>query len=86
MVHQGVNSAEENIRQQTIPSESDDKIELSNNDVKAYQSEIDEQAQSVAKREENSHKNEKKLSFKRRMRGQEYEGYSGKGSKFEYGI
>ncbi|KAL3287667.1 hypothetical protein HHI36_002134 [Cryptolaemus montrouzieri] len=86
MVHEGVNTADENIREQTMPSENDDKIELSNNDVEANQSEIDEQTQSVAKREENSHKNERKLSFKRRMIGQEYERYSEKGGKFEYGI
>ncbi|KAL3267117.1 hypothetical protein HHI36_011257 [Cryptolaemus montrouzieri] len=86
MVHEGVNLAEENIREQAIPSENDDKIEFSNNDVEAYQSEIDQQAQSVAKGEENSHKNERKFSFERRMRGQEFKGYSGKGGKIEHGI
>ncbi|KAL3268420.1 hypothetical protein HHI36_007533 [Cryptolaemus montrouzieri] len=86
IVHEGVKSAEEDIREQTIPFENDGKIELSINDVEADQSEIDERAQSVTKREENSHKHERKLSFKKRMRGQEYKGYTGKGGKFEYRI
>ncbi|KAL3272289.1 hypothetical protein HHI36_022769, partial [Cryptolaemus montrouzieri] len=49
MVHEGVKSAEENIREQTIPSENDEKIELSNNDVETDHSEIDEQAQLLQK-------------------------------------
>ncbi|KAL3275565.1 hypothetical protein HHI36_020321 [Cryptolaemus montrouzieri] len=42
MVQEAVNSARENIREQTVPSE---------NDVEADQSKIDEKAQSVAKGE-----------------------------------
>ncbi|KAL3268562.1 hypothetical protein HHI36_007670 [Cryptolaemus montrouzieri] len=77
-------STEEDIREQTIPSENDNKLNCRKTMLKqAIHSEIDEQAQSVAKEEENSHKNERKLSFRRLMRGQKYKGYSGEGGRFK---